>query len=159
MALHTALAWIAALFLASSVFGHTVSLRLTLLGTGILLAAAVTYREKDSKLRFLPPIWLPFLLWGAWALTSVTWSLEPERSLKEWRNEVFYTGAALWVCYVAAQTRDAARVFLPVLGIAGATACLIALRDFARGLEHYMAGWHGGRLAHASANTSDTAAQ
>jgi hypothetical protein len=87
---------------------------------------------------------MPFLLWSAWALTSVTWSLEPERSLKEWRNEVFYTGAALWVCYVAAQTRDAARVFLPVLGIAGATACLIALRDFARGLEHYMAGWHGG---------------
>jgi O-antigen ligase len=151
MALHTALVWIAALFLASSVFGHTVSLRLTLLGTGILLAAAVTYREKENKLRFLPPIWLPFLLWGAWAVASVTWSLEPERSLKEWRNEVFYTGAALWVCYVAAQARDAARVFLPVLGIAGATACLIALRDFARGLEHYMAGWHGGPGDHSSA--------
>jgi O-antigen ligase len=71
--------------------------------------------------------------------------------LKEWRNEVFYTAAALWVCYVGAQARDAARVFLPVLGIAGATACLIALRDFARGLEHYMAGWHGGPGDHSSA--------
>jgi O-antigen ligase len=151
MALHTTLAWIAALFLASSVFGHTVSLRLTLLGTGILLAAAVTYREKDSKLRFLPPIWLPFLLWGAWALLSITWSVEPDRTLKEWRNEVFYTGAALWVCYVGAQARDAARIFLPVVGIAAAAACFFSLHAFSRGWEQYADGWHGGPGDHSSA--------
>jgi O-antigen ligase len=115
------------------------------------VAAAVTYHEKESKLRFLPPIWLPFVLWGAWALVSVTWSLEPDRTLKEWRNEVFYTAAALWVCYVGAQARDAARIFLPLLGIAGATACLIALHDFAVGWAQYNVGWHGGPGNHSSA--------
>ena len=60
----------------------------------------------------LPSIWIPFALWAAWAALSLAWSLEPERTLKEWRNEVFYAGATLWVCFVAAQARGEARIFL-----------------------------------------------
>ena len=42
---HTAAAVIAALFLASSMFGHTVALRLLLLGTGIVLATMVASKK------------------------------------------------------------------------------------------------------------------
>jgi O-antigen ligase len=110
----------------------------------------LTHRYR-GQICALPPIWLPFLLWGGWALLSLTWSLEPERTLKEWRNEVFYTGAALWICYVGAQAPAAARIFLPVLAAAGAAACVFALRDFAQGPEHYATGWHGGPGDHSSA--------
>jgi O-antigen ligase len=149
MKLHTAAACVAALFLASAVFGHTVALRLLLLAIGIVLASIVV--AKDKQVRALPPIWIPFVLWGAWALLSLAWSLEPERTLKEWKNEVFYAGAALWICYVGAQARAAARIFLPVLGAAGAVACLVALAEFSRGWAQYNAGWHGGPGDHSSA--------
>jgi O-antigen ligase len=150
MSLHTAAAWIAALFLASSVFAQNVALRLLLLAAGIVLAAVLTHRYR-GQICALPPIWLPFLLWGGWALLSLTWSLEPERTLKEWRNEVFYTGAALWICYVGAQAQAAARIFLPVLTFAGAGACILALRQFAQGWQQYTTGWHGGPGDHSSA--------
>ena len=71
--------------------------------------------------------------------------------MKELRNEVFYTGAALWICFVGAQARDAPRTFLPLLGIAAAGTCAIALYEFRRGWEHYLAGWHGGPGDHSSA--------
>jgi O-antigen ligase len=149
MRVHQACAVVAALFLAASVFGHTVSLRMVLLAAGIVLASIAVAKEKD--VRALPPIWIPFLLWGAWALLSLTWSIEPERSLKEWRNEVFYSGAGLWVCYVGAQATNAPRVFLTVSGAAIALACTVALYEYTRGREHYMAGWHGGAGDHSSA--------
>jgi O-antigen ligase len=145
----TATAWVAALFLACSVFSHTVALRLLLLAAGIVLASIAVAKEKE--IRAVPPVWIPFLLWGAWALFSYAWSMEPERTLKEWRNEVFYTAAGLWVCYVGSQARSAARVFLPVVAAAAVAACAIALRDFARGGQDYAAGWHGGPGDHSSA--------
>jgi O-antigen ligase len=144
----TACAWVSALFLASSVFGHTVALRLLLLAAAIVLAAVVVSRKKT---RGLPSIWLPFLLWGTWAALTMLWSLEPERTLKEWRNEVFYTGAALWVCYVGAQARNAIRIYAAVLATAAGTACLVALYEFPRGWDAYAAGWHGGPGDHSSA--------
>lgn len=144
---HAATALVAALFLASCMFSGTVALRLTLLGTGIVLAAIVTSRKQAHS---LPPMWLAFLLWGAWALLSILWSIEPERSEKEWRNEVLYTGGALWICYVGAQARDAARAFLAIVGAAAALACGIALYEFSRGWEAYMAGRHGGPGDHSS---------
>lgn len=150
MSVHIASAWIAALFLASSVFAHTVALRLVLLAAGIVLASTVIYQNRGN-VRALPPIWLPFVVWGAWAAISLAWSLEPERTLKEWRNEVFYTGAALWMCYVGAQARNAARIFPVVLGIAAVAACVIGLHAFAQGAEHYATGWHGGPGDHSSA--------
>lgn len=149
MKLHTAAACVAALFLASAVFSHTVALRLLLLAIGIVLASIVV--AKDKQVRALPPIWIPFVLWGAWALLSLAWSLEPERTLKEWKNEVFYTGAALWICYVGAQARAAARIFAAVVGIAASVACLLALRDFLVDWERYAQGWHGGPGDHSSA--------
>jgi len=146
----SAAACVAALFLASCVFGHTVALRLLLLAAGIVLAAIVVARNREAVIA-LPPIWLPFLAWGAWAALSLAWSLDPERTLKEWRNEVFYAGAGFWVCYIGSQARNAAGVFLPAVAAAAVTACVIALRDFARGAQDYAGGWHGGAGDHSSA--------
>ena len=145
---HTAAACVAALLLASCMFAHTVALRLLLLVVGIVLAAIVV---SQKQARGLPPVWIPFLLWAAWALASLAWSIEPERTLKEWRNEVFYSGAALWICFVGAQARNAARIFLPIAGAAAAVVCAIALYEFGRGWEHYVVGWHSGPGDHSSA--------
>lgn len=143
-----ATASVAALFLASSMYAHTVGLRLALLGAGIVLAATFCYRR--DEIGRLPPIWLPFLLWGAWAAASLAWSLDAELTAKEWRNEVFYTAAACWVCYVAAQSRHALRIFAAIAAAGAAAACAIALYEFSRGWQGYTAGLHGGPGDHSS---------
>lgn len=144
-----ALVWVAALLLATCLFSHTIALRLLLLALGIVLTATILGR--DRELQRLPPIWIPFALWAAWAALSLAWSVEPERSLKEWRNEVFYAGATLWVCFVAAQARDAAKIFLPIVGGAAIVACVFALELFLRGGDRNLGGWHGGAGHHSSA--------
>jgi O-antigen ligase len=149
MTVQKALVWVAALLLAACVFSHTISLRLLLLTLGIVLAATVLARNRE--LRALPPIWIPFALWATWAALSLTWSFEPERTLKEWRSEVFYTGATLWVCFVAAQARDAAKILLPVVGLATIAACAVALHSATGGWANYQYGWHGGPGNHSSA--------
>ena len=58
MKVQAASAWVAALFIASVLFSHTVALRLLLLGLGIALAAVSLVRER-GKLSALPPVWLP----------------------------------------------------------------------------------------------------
>ena len=146
----TVLAWVAALFLAACLFSHTVALRLLLLAAGIVLASITIARDRHG-IKALPPIWLPFLLWGLWGAASIVWSVEPDRSEKEWRNEVFYTGAALWICFVGAQARNAARIVLPVLGIAITVAIAIALWSFSLGWEKYLVGLHSGPGDHSSA--------
>lgn len=145
----TAAAAFAALFLASSLFAQNVALRLLLLGLALLLAAFVAIRER-GQVRLLPPIWLPFVLWAAWAAASMIWSVDPERSFKEWRNEVFYTGCALWACYVAAQARAALRIFVPILAAAAVVVCAISLFEYAHGRKEYLTGWHGGPGDHSS---------
>lgn len=146
---HTLLACVAALFVAVSLFSHTVAARLLLLAAGIALAAVVLVRAR-ALVRPLPPIWIPFLLWAGWALLSLTWSIEPERSLKEWRNEVFYTGVALWVCYVGAQAGQA-RLVLGVVAAAALVACALFIGYFSQGLAYDQRGWHGGPGNHSSA--------
>lgn len=136
-------AWCAALFASSSLFAHDVALRLVLLAAGSICAAtaAVTHRR---ELRLVPPIWWTFLLWGAWAALSLTWSIEPERSDKEFRNEVVYTGLAFLVCYIGAQAPRTARTIVAILGAAAALLCAVALYSFLQGIEQYLDGWHGG---------------
>ncbi|HEY7240780.1 MAG TPA: O-antigen ligase family protein [Burkholderiales bacterium] len=146
----TALAWIAAMFLATSLFAHTVTFRLVLLIVGAALAGVTVWRNR-SDTRLLPPILLPFLLWAGWAWLSVVWSIEPERTLKELRNEIVYTGLALWVCFVAAQVANAARIVIPVVGAAAAAVMAIGLRDYSIGWERYVVGLHGGPGDHSSA--------
>jgi O-antigen ligase len=146
----TAAAAVAALFLGASLFGHNVALRLMLLAAGLVLAGALAVRGRP-RLALLPPVWIPFALCAAWAAASLVWSVEPERTLKEWRNEVFYTGCALWMCFVAAQARNAARIIAPVLGLAALAVCAVALWDYSQGLRQYRAGWHGGPGDHSSA--------
>jgi O-antigen ligase len=152
MSPHTLLACVAALFVAVSLFSHTVAARLLLLAAGILLAGIVLVRARAGSDRVLPlpPIWIPFLLWGSWALVSLGWSIEPEYSLKEWRNEVFYVGVALWVCYVGAQARDA-RLVLGIVAVAALGACALAIGHFSQGFGGYQRGWHGGPGNHSSA--------
>src|SRR5205814_4139565 len=118
--LHSLAAWAAAFFLASSVFSHTVALRLRLLIAGTLCALGAAAR--DRAVRALPPLWLPFVLWAAWSALSLAWSLDLAISEKELRNEIIYTGAALWLCYVAAQARAVQRFAAAVLAGAGALA-------------------------------------
>jgi O-antigen ligase len=133
----------AALFLASTLFSHTVALRLTLLGLGASFCMIAILREQETAP--LPPIWLPFLLWAAWSMASLAWSVEPERSAKEVRNEVLYTGVALWVCFVAAQARRGARIILSVAAAAASLLCALALYHFSQGFESYATGLHGGQ--------------
>lgn len=147
---HTAAAVVAALFLAVCLFGRAVAPRLLLLGVGIILAAIVLHQQRGT-LRALPPIWLPFFAWGTWAALSLAWSRDPEHTLWEWRNEVFYTAAACWFCYVAAQARYAAHVFVAVLGLGAIAVCGTALYEFSRGWDRYLVGRHGGPGDHSSA--------
>ncbi|MFL6572688.1 MAG: O-antigen ligase family protein [Burkholderiales bacterium] len=150
MSVQTALASVAAMFLATSLFAHTVALRLAILLVGGALAAVAAWRYR-SEVRLLPPIWLAFLLWAAWAWLSVVWSVEPERTLKELRNEIVYTSAALWMCFIAAQAANAARIVVPVVGTAAAVVMMMGLWEFSLGWERYLVGLHGGPGDHTSA--------
>ena len=150
VSVQTALAWVAAMFLATSLFAHTVALRLALLLVGAALACVTAWRNRTDT-RLLPAIVLPFLLWAGWAWLSVVWSIEPERTLKELRNEVVYAGLALWVCFVAAQAANAARIIIPAVGAAAAAVMAIGLREFSFGWEQYLGGLHGGPGDHSSA--------
>ncbi len=144
-------AWSAALFLASSLFAHDVALRLVLLASATLLCAAVLVRERGT-ISAVPPIWWAWLLWAAWTALSITWSLEPARSQKEWQNEVVYTMLALCVCYIGGQAKAAARAFVLTLATGATLACLSALWAFASGLPpESSAGWHGGPGDHTAA--------
>jgi O-antigen ligase len=144
-----ALTWVVALLLGACLFAHTISLRLLLLALGIVLAGIVVARNRE--VHALPPIWIAFALWAAWAALSLVWSVEPERTVKEWRSEVFYAGATLWVCFVAAQARGSARILTPVLGLAAVAACAVALYSASTGWVRYQQGFHGGPGNHSSA--------
>jgi len=136
-------AWTSAFFIAAVLSSNTVALRLILLLAGATLALlAVVY--DGQAIRPLPPLWLAFAAWAAWAWLSLAWSVEPERSLKELRNETVYTWLAFWMCYVAAQAPQSARVLIPLVGAAVALLCAIALYGFPQGLVRNSERWHGG---------------
>ena len=144
------LPWVCAVFLGATLFSHTVALRLILLLCGAALAAIALWQERDW-LRRLPPAFLLFVLWAAWCLASLLWSIEPDRSQKEWRNEILYTGLAFWMCFVAAQAPNAARIFLGIVGAGIAASIAVALWSFSRGWAFYLEGPHGGPGDHSSA--------
>jgi O-antigen ligase len=151
MSLLDALGWTAALFVASSLFSHDVTLRLVLLAIATLLCAGVLARERGS-VSALPPIWWAWLVFAVWAAASITWSVEPARSQKEWQNEVFYTTLALFTCYIGAQAKHAARAFIVALASGGTLACASALWAFSSGMSpEWNAGWHGGPGEHTAA--------
>lgn len=135
--------WTAALFLAAALFSHTVALRLVLLvlGTGCVIATLV---RRPPSVGFLPPLWFPYALWAGWAVLSVAWSVNPEGSVKEVRNEILYCGLAFWLCYVGAQARNSVMVIQAVLALAVVGVCALALFHFGQGFVAYSAGWHGG---------------
>ena len=148
-------AWCAALFLTTVLFSHTVALRLLLLLAGCALIATALARKRwsgaNADTTFLPPLALPFALWAAWAALSITWSLDPELSGKEFRNEIVYAFLALWLCYVGAQARNAARIFLPVIALGAAAACAVSISYFWFGPPANARWLHGGPGTHSSA--------
>jgi len=135
--------WTIAFFISAVLFSHTVALRLLLFLLSLVLVISSIANDR-APIRILPPGWIPFALWAAWAGLSLTWSFEPQRSLKEFQNEIGYAALAFWVCYVGAQSRNAARVILPVVAAAAVLVCLVALYYYPQGLERYSEGWHGG---------------
>jgi O-antigen ligase len=142
-------AWAAAFFLCAALFSHTVALRLFLLLLGVVLASAGILKQR-RMLKVLPSIWLPFLLWGAWAALSISWSLDPARSAKEFQNEIVYCALALWFCFVSAQAADAERSIVPVFACGAVSVCSMSLYYLFAGGD-YSVGWHGGAGAHSSA--------
>jgi O-antigen ligase len=132
MNLVTLAAWCAALFLAATLFSHTVALRLVLLfaGTALVLAAALRARLRDGKeISFTPPLLIPFALWAGWAALSLAWTIDPGITRKELRNEVGYTLLAYWLCFVGAQAASAPRLFVAIGALGAVAVCAVALRE------------------------------
>ena len=136
-------AWCAAFFAGSALFGHNVALRLVLLALGLACAAVAAARHR-RELQLVPSVWWPFLLWAAWTALSLTWSIEPERSDKEFRNEIVYVGLAFLVCYIGAQAPRSARAVMAILGSATALLCVVAFHSYLQGIQQYLDAWHGG---------------
>jgi exopolysaccharide production protein ExoQ len=150
MSPHRLAACAAACLLTASMFSHTVALRLLLLTLAVGLLIVTAVRERGASTRFVPPLWPFFAIWAAWAALSLAWSVEPARSLKEFRAEIALTALSFWICFVAAQARGAARIMLPIAAMGAAAACGVALHFHTRGWEHYLSGWHGGPGDHSS---------
>jgi O-antigen ligase len=131
MNLATPAAGCAALFLASTLFSHTVALRLLLiLGGGVLVVAQVwraRRRGAGGAIELLPPLLVPIGLWAGWAILSLAWSIDPSLTSKELRNEIGYALAAYWLCWAAAQAPAAPRVVIAVFGLGGLAVCVTAL--------------------------------
>lgn len=125
--------WCAAFFIAATLFSHTVALRLLLLlgGIGMLIAEAVRARLKHAgaPLVLAPPLLIPLALWGAWAALSLSWSLDPQLSAKELRNEIGYAFGAFWLCFVAAQAPQAPRIIPRVVALGAVGVCAAALGE------------------------------
>jgi O-antigen ligase len=139
------LPWICACFVSSTLFSHTVALRLTLLliCVGLVVAALV---KGETAINPPPPLWLVlvFAPWAAWCALSLVWSVEPDRTVKELRNEIGYVALAFCVCYYAAQAPRAARAIVPVLGTALLVLCALAYYHFAQNRPMYDEAWHAG---------------
>jgi len=136
----SAAAWVAALFLAANLFPHSIALRLTMLALGLALVAFELARAKlagrPAGVQALPPLLVPILLWAAWAALSILWSVEPDRSMKEYKNEVVYVFLGYWLCWVAAQAPGARRAFGIVLGAGAALICFIGLYGYLSPMDH-----------------------
>jgi O-antigen ligase len=131
MNLVTLAAWCAALFLAATLFSHTVALRLILLFAGIALVVAAALRARlrgaEPGVAFAPPLLLPFALWAAWAALSLLWTLDPGITRKELQNEIGYAFLAYWLCFVGAQAAGSARIIPGIVGPATLGVCALAL--------------------------------
>ena len=131
MNLITPAAGCAALFLASTLFSHTVALRLLLIVGGVALVAAAAVRARlrggGGSIDFVPPLLLPIALWAGWAILSLAWSIDPQLTTKELRNEIGYALAAYWLCWVAAQSPQAPRLMMAAFGLGGLAVCVTAL--------------------------------
>jgi len=163
----------AAGFLAASLFSHTVALRLICLALAVMLALVMVgsdVRQGRARSQLLPPAALAFLLWAVWCGLSLFWSMEPERSEKEFRNEIVYAGLAYWSCFIAGQRSGFSSKVIAILGCALSLVCLLSVTgtfslkaclELMAGLTCYppdcvcyvenpLIGWHGGPGMHSS---------
>ncbi|MBI1942744.1 MAG: O-antigen ligase family protein [Betaproteobacteria bacterium] len=154
MNLVTPAAWCAALFLAATLFSHTVALRLLLLFAGIALVIAAALRARlrgaEPGIVFAPPLLLPFALWAAWAALSTLWTLDPAITRKELQNEIGYAFLAYWLCFAGAQAAGSARVLLGIVGLGALAVCALALYAVWLALSGTLGSLYGGPGAFAS---------
>ncbi len=109
----------AAGFLAASLFSHTVALRLICLALAVILALVMVgsdVRQGRARSQLLPPAAMAFFVWAVWCGLSLLWSMEPDRSEKEFRNEIVYAGLAYWSCFVAGQRSGFSGKVIAILG-------------------------------------------
>ncbi|MEW6689102.1 MAG: O-antigen ligase family protein [Pseudomonadota bacterium] len=155
MNLVTLAAWCAALFLAATLFSHTVALRLILLFAGIALVAAAALRARlggaQRDIVFAPPLLLPFALWAAWAALSLAWTIDPGITRKELQNEIGYAFLAYWLCFVGAQAAGSARLVLGVAALGAAGLGALAVVSMQLGLPGKLGSLFGGSGAFVSA--------
>ncbi|MBI2311616.1 MAG: O-antigen ligase family protein [Betaproteobacteria bacterium] len=93
--LHRSVLIPAAVFLFILPFNHTVALRLTSLLLAGLVAVFVWRRDPPPPV----PFKLPLLLWSGIAVASLLWTIDPDYSLGEVKNEIGYAIAAFLVFY------------------------------------------------------------
>ncbi len=120
----------AAGFLAASLFSHTVALRLICLALAVLLALVMVGSDvwqQRARSSLLPPASMAFLFWAVWCGLSLLWSLEPERSEKEFRNEIVYAALAYWSCFIAGQRLDLSSKVIAILVCALGLVCLLSV--------------------------------
>ena len=163
----------AAGFLAASLFSHTVALRLICLALAVILALVMVgsdVRQGRARSQLLPPAAMAFFVWAVWCGLSLLWSMEPDRSEKEFRNEIVYAGLAYWSCFVAGQRSGFSGKVIAILGCALSLVCLLSVTGtvslkaclgLMAGLTCYppdcfcysdnpLIGWHGGPGMHSS---------
>ena len=129
-----------ALFLVILPFAHTVALRLTCLGLTALTALAVAWRTGWPR----PAVLWPLAAWIVLAFASVSWSVDPDFSLKEAKSEAGYTTIAFLSFLVLAQAPAAWEWFRRALLVGLAAMTLYALLSFWQHGEWLKVGWVSG---------------
>lgn len=94
----------ALILLAVLPFAHTVALRLACLGVAAMLAAPTIAREWRT-LPAAPAI----ALWSALCVASLAWSIRPEYTASQLRNEVLYPPLAFFALYATVRGEAAWR--------------------------------------------------
>jgi O-antigen ligase len=118
--------WTACLFLFILPNAHTVALRNLALVIIVILALYLAWRERPVRL----PLALPLAAWVLLAGLSLFWSIDPDYSQREFRNETIAPCLAFLAFFVLARTERAIRLFISVLFLSGGLVALIVIVQY-----------------------------
>ncbi len=130
----------AVLFLFILPFTHTVALRLTCLALAFGVTLYSWYRDNPPAL----PLKLPLLLTALVALSSLLWSIDPDYSWGEVKNEMGYTLIAFFTFFVLTNSRRNLHLFLGALVLSATVMTLIALVSYWQAGQWDEPGYPGG---------------